>query len=402
MLTVYRIAYFLLKYLICILKPFLSNDLKKWIDLRNKKINTTLSNHKKIMFHAASGEIEYIKSVIREFKNRHPDVEIILTYSSPSAEKLFTNLQSEVTAFIPLPWDTPTRIQNLLMQLKPELIVFSRTDFWPELIYQAHKKNIPLIGVSMYPRFGFFQNIWLKFILKKFSLLTAVSEATCKQLESLLPNKNMTYLPDTRFDQVIHRLNSQSKIELITNKKVVVFGSTWPEDERILVECVDQILKNNFRIVWCPHDVSKSRIEALTEQLKKYSVSKFSDGTTTINFETDVLILDQIGFLADAYRFSQISFVGGSFKTKVHSVMEPLCAGNTVIIGPYYKNNPEAVQFLEKKYVYTVSNSTEFLSVFENIQKGNQASEIKNTMIRISGSSEKMAILISEYLSKTT
>ncbi len=402
MLTVYRIVYFILKYLICILKPFLSNDLKKWIELRNKKIKTTRSNHKKIMFHAASGEIEYIKSVIREFKKQHPDVEIIVTYSSPSAEKLFTNLQTEVTAFVPLSWDTPTRIQNLLTELQPELIVFSRTDFWPELIYHAYKKNIPLIGVSMYPRFGFFQNVWLKFILKKFSMLTVVSESACQQLCSLLPNKNVIYLPDTRFDQVIHRLNSQSKIELITDKKVVVFGSTWPEDEQILVECVDQILKNNFRIVWCPHDVSKSRIEELTEQLKKYSVSKFSDGTTTINFKTDILILDQIGFLADLYRFSQISFVGGSFKAKVHSVMEPLCAGNTVIVGPYYKNNPEAVHFLKKKYVYTVSNSTEFLLVFENIQKGNQASEIKNTMMRISGSSEKMAILISEYLNKTT
>ncbi len=374
-------------------------QIQKWIKLRNtfsqSSLKLTPPQNKKIIFHAASGEIEYVKSIIREFKQLHSEIEIIVTYSSPSAEKLFANIRTEVTQFIPLPWDTPFQIENLLNTLQPEMIVFSRTDFWPEFIHQACIRNIPLVGVSLYPRFGFFQNIWLKFILSKFSLLTAVTEKICSELGLILKNKKIIYLPDTRFDQVVYRLNSDSKVDLISNKNICVFGSTWPEDEQILFKCIDQILKYNFKIIWCPHDISKSRIDTLSEQLKKYSVSYFSDYTNPLKLETDILILDRIGYLADIYRFSQISFVGGSFKSKVHSVMEPLCAGNTVIVGPYYKNNPEAVQFLEKKFVHSISNAAQFKNVFKDIIQNFQKSKIQNEMLHMMGSSKKTAVLIS-------
>ena len=187
MLVAYRIIYFLLFIVAQILKPFLSSDLKAWIILKERHDNKNCtSENKRILFHAASGEIEYVKSVIREIKNGNPDIEIIVSYTSPSAEKLFLNIKDYVTEFIPLPWDTPTKIQNFLNAMNPDVIVFSRTDFWPEFIYQAHKKNIPMIAVSLFCRFSFFQNIWLKFNLSKMKVLTTVSKKTTDTLKTFL------------------------------------------------------------------------------------------------------------------------------------------------------------------------------------------------------------------------
>jgi 3-deoxy-D-manno-octulosonic-acid transferase len=58
-----------------------------------------------------------------------------------------------------------------------------------------------------------------------------------------------------------------------------------------------------------------------------------------------VLILDQIGCLQEIYAWGDLAFVGGSFKDKVHSVMEPLAAGLPVMVGPHHNNNREALHF---------------------------------------------------------
>jgi 3-deoxy-D-manno-octulosonic-acid transferase len=49
--------------------------------------------------------------------------------------------------------------------------------------------------------------------------------------------------------------------------------------------------------------------------------------------------------LQELYTWGDLAFVGGSFKDKVHSVMEPLCVGIPVVVGPHHSNNREALHF---------------------------------------------------------
>lgn len=365
MLIIYRFIYFLLSSVLKLLYPALPEHLQKWIKLKdqNDPMPKNTSTTKRVLFHAASGEIEYVKSVIRDLRDKNPDLSIFVSYSSPSAEKLFLNIKDSVTQFFAVPWDSPEKTKTFLENLNPDLIVFSRTDFWPELIYQAHQKNIPLMAVSVYTQFGFLQSLWLKFVLSNFKYVSAVSKVVSEQLRQLLPESvQIEYLSDTRFDQVLHRLSLPSRFEIQSDQKMIVFGSTWPEDEAVLTKCTPELIALGYKIVWCPHDVSKKRIQDLQTHLSEFSLDLFSEQQSPYGFKKQILILDQIGFLADIYRYSQIAFVGGSFKAKVHSVMEPLCAGNFVIVGPYYKNNPEAVDFLKLDVVQSVPTPNDFIS----------------------------------------
>src|SRR5690606_3292113 len=61
--------------------------------------------------------------------------------------------------------------------------------------------------------------------------------------------------------------------------------------------------------------------------------------------DEDVLLIDQVGILAEIYTWGNLAFVGGSFRTQVHSVMEPLAASLPVIVGPHHHNNREALTF---------------------------------------------------------
>jgi 3-deoxy-D-manno-octulosonic-acid transferase len=306
-----------------------------------------------------------------------------------------------VTQFLALPWDSPQQTKSFLENLNPDLIIFSRTDFWPELIHQAYQKNIPLVAISVYTQFGFFQKMWFKFILSQFKYISSVSENMTGQLNQLLPKSvQIEYLPDTRYDQVLHRLSQPSRFAIHSNQKIMTFGSTWPEDEAVLMKCIPELMSLGYKIVWCPHDVSNKRISDLKTQLTAYSLDLFSEQQSPYTFEKQIFILDQVGYLADIYRYSQIAFVGGSFKAKVHSVMEPLCAGNSVIVGPYFKNNPEAVDFLKTNIVQSVQTPIDFMTAVITNQNRFQKSEISKLTESKSGATEKTVQVILKLLSK--
>ena len=406
----YNFIYRILAILARLINPVLSPSFRTWVKTRNE-LQTVLSSYtntdqhrKRILFHASSGEIEYVKSLIRELGDSK-NYKIFVTYSSPSAEKLFTNIKDSVELFIPLGWDTTSDNLTLLKTIKPDFVIFSRTDFWPNLIQQINTLNIPFGAVSMYPRWNALSQFWMKFNLSQAKFLTCVSEDMTEKLKYLMPMVPIIkHLNDTRFDQVKYRLSQAEKITLMSKNSIITFGSTWPKDEVILNIVLSEIIKMNFHIVWAPHDIKNAA--QLSEKLRSlgYKTQFTSPSRNKVfDFEKEniqILILDEIGLLADVYRHSSIAFIGGSFVSKVHSVMEPLCALNPVIVGPFYKNNPEAVQFQKLNSVFTVSSPEQFLKTFHELAQSTQIlkSHIAANLKPFYGSTQQHIALINSQL----
>ena len=72
-----------------------------------------------------------------------------------------------------------------------------------------------------------------------------------------------------------------------------------------------------------------------------------------------VLIVDQIGILADLYNYSDIAFIGGGFSGKLHNILEAAAKGNFLLFGPNIDNYPEANLMLKEEIA-------EIMSTFEN------------------------------------
>jgi 3-deoxy-D-manno-octulosonic-acid transferase len=363
MIYIYRLIYFLLKSLLQILKPLFSLKTKTWIDLRSNKDYLKFTPTGSIWFHASSGEIEYCKSVITEIRKMSPQTPIILSYSSPSAEKLFFNIKNQVDLFFPLPWDSPGALEKAILHLKPRIVIFSRTDFWPEFIHQLQKNKIKLAAISMFPHLNFFSRLTYKWFIRSFDLITTVNLQKSLALSEILNREVLTFA-DSRFDQVFNRLAQPSRIEFAPStekRKRIVFASTWSEDEIFIFPALPQILKLGYQIILCPHEVKHAT--TLLTQLNNYRVTLLSTIADSQNIPADVeiLLVDQVGFLADIYRFTDLAFVGGSFKKRIHSVMEPLCSKNVVFFGPLFSNNPEAVETEKIGLTYKVRNSTDII-----------------------------------------
>lgn len=430
---IYRVFYNSLRFLILLLKPFLDHKKQLWIAERS-----ALSNHQFdsiqltscIWFHASSGEIEYVKAIIKKIKTKYPQEQIIVTYSSLSAKKLFNNLKPNVKEFIPLPWDTATDIKKLIQLIKPKILIFGRTDIWPELIYQCHQHKIKLGVVSFFPNFNMINNLLIKIMMPLFDFISCTDEATKEKLIQLLSPYSKLKIRsdgDTRFDQVFSRINETHKKKYLdrTNFKepIIIFGSTWPEDEKYIYPLLNEIFYLKHKVIICPHDISTDRIESLTSYFNthKLSFKKISELNSPYDFNSNILLVDQVGILADLYSYCDIAFIGGSYKSRVHSVMEALCCGLPVLTGPLIKNSPEAVRYSRssslmnqgEKFVYISQSSEDLIENYHQILaklKKYESSQIKHLKTAIisemeknKGASDRITeLILTEYLGYTS
>lgn len=397
MIFVYRVIYFTIHIFLKLLKIILPTKIQELIELRNQKILKIKNFSQTYWFHASSGEIEYCKSVIRLLKQKNPDAEVVVTYSSPSAERLFHNIKNHVDQFLPLPWDRPGQIQELINYIQPQVLIFSRTDLWPELVHQAYLKSIKMGVISYNPSLNGVTKTILKRVLPKFSFISCVDQQVESALLELNPKLSLQVDGDTRFDQVFFRLSQDSKIKIITDKKIIVCGSVWPQDEEVLQNCFNNFIdKYNMKIVLSPHEVNSDNIKRIKKELTSLGLSSQllsnEKQKHRIDLHSDVLIIDQIGYLADAYRDASLAFVGGSFKDKVHSVMEPLCCGLPVITGPFYKNNPEAVKY-HQRFVFSVNSYQDIISKLPALLQISK-NEILNEMKKNQNASQKILELL--------
>jgi 3-deoxy-D-manno-octulosonic-acid transferase len=409
----YRIFYKMIHRLLMIFRFLMPPKIKALIEDR-QELNITwrvtpTADAEILWFHCASGEIEYIKPLLRKIRKEKPHYFLFLTFFSPSGKPMARNCvfkDLEADGYAPLPWDKFDVVQDFLNQLKPKALIISRTDLWPELLLQCHLRKIPslLVAATFAPgskKMSIGGRLFLKLTLP---LLTKISVVSPKDQEMI--QRDFLNLPtivggDPRYDQVDFRINTQAK-QLPTNilnwakNPIFIAGSTWPEDEKIVLSAFQKLVKtdkynfnnqgkfngtSNLKLLLVPHESDEKHLELLRGQLKDLQISfqLFSETQiekrfTEIAPNTQVLIFDQKGFLLDLYRLASLAFIGGSFKKQVHSVMEAIGQGNLVLVGPFHQNNREAIEFQQIKIenyqmVQCVLNADEMaqqISIFFN------------------------------------
>ncbi|WP_338420318.1 3-deoxy-D-manno-octulosonic acid transferase [Robertkochia solimangrovi] len=320
-----------------------------------------------IWFHTASlGEFEQGLPVMEKVKEDYPDHKILVTFFSPSGYEVKKNSQvADVTCYLPM--DNKRKVNRFLELSRPELAIFVKYEIWPNYLRELENRQIPAILISgIFRERQIYFKPWGSFMrkaLKRFRHLFVQDERSVELLKSIAIT-NAEVSGDTRFDRVAAILERENRLEFMDAFKgdatCVVAGSTWPEDEEIMMDFVNQNASQKLKFVLAPHNIKTAGISKLREKIKVPFVlySGMSDAGLK---EAQVLILDTIGVLTRVYSYADIAYVGGGMGTTgLHNTLEPSVFGVPVIIGKNYEGFLEAEELVRLGGVHSVKSKSEF------------------------------------------
>ena len=352
---------------------------KRGIDGRKKlfenlelQLSLFLKERKRILIHSSSlGEFEQAKPIIAELKKKFPNVIIVASFFSPSG---FENakLDGVVDVKTYLPFDSVFKAKKFIEIVQPQLVMFMSYDLWSNHIWQMRKRNIPIVVANVRLRMNsFFKRIYYRMMLNEVQYIFAVSEIESEKIRSLNISKpHIETIGETRFDQVWKRAEESKQKQLLSTnilegKKVFIIGSSWEEDERVLIPAVTRLSsqEENLLTIFVPHEPSETTLQCIESQLQ-HSTIRFSQVEQYNNEK--IIMVDSVGVLFSLYQYAHVAFVGGSFKQNVHNVLEPAMFGIPILIGPYFENSPEAIELKTLQGIFSVSNETE---MFDELTK---------------------------------
>jgi 3-deoxy-D-manno-octulosonic-acid transferase len=323
----------------------------------NNSINT---NDKTIWFHCASlGEYEQGFPLFVELKKKYPNHKLVLSFFSPSGyEVKKENTIADVVVYLPI--DTNNNCKKFLDLINPELVVFVKSEIWPNYLNEIKKRNIKSILVCAIYNSSQMKYGLLKKAVLKFDYIFTQDEKS-KDLFKSIGHNNVFNSGDTRFDRVSMSKNLNEDVdyikEFLSEKDCLIAGSTWGKDHEILTSYINHS-KSDLKYIIAPHEINNEEINNLKSFINKKTVL-FSELDKENVKTASVIIVDNIGTLSKLYKYASLAYIGGGFngEGKLHNTLEAAVFNLPIIIGKYYSKFPEAVSMIGNGGMFSVNDA---------------------------------------------
>lgn len=342
----------------------------------DKNLSRMPTSEKRIWFHASSmGEFEQAKPIIAELKKKHPNVRVIVSFFSSSGyEHSLSYKLANVITYIP--FDSTKNASKFIEMIKPFAAVFMRYDLWPNHLWELKKRKIPSYLASAtfhqkkYRQIPIIKNFLRALYNSVDYILTVSSVDRDNFIEFKISRPIIKEVGDTRYDQVWQRSADSRKKQLLdlkitADKKIIVIGSSWREDDVHLLTAVKRLLMETKKllIIWVPHEPTEENLDYLEKEFNgKVSSIRFSH-FHNYNSES-IIVVDSVGVLMSLYQYANIAYVGGGFSSGIHNILEPAAYGIPVIFGPRHENSQEAKFLISSDGAKIVHSSEEIYRVF--------------------------------------
>jgi 3-deoxy-D-manno-octulosonic-acid transferase len=178
---------------------------------------------------------------------------------------------------------------------------------------------------------------------------------------------------DTRIDRVLqikNEVKSFTSLENFSNNNfVIIAGSSWPNDEAILIPVFAELKKldKKMKLILAPHETERNHILLIEKLLNEYSLTYSLYTKTNDITETDVFVIDTIGILSAAYRYGKVAYIGGGFDNGIHNILEPAVYGLPILFGTNHKKFIEAQQLLISGGAFEIRDKKSLHNAFMNL-----------------------------------
>ncbi len=364
-----------------------------------------------IWIHAASlGEAVIAENLIH-YMRRTVTEPFLITTNTHYARDLLKRRLGDTVVVRSLPFDLPFSINRFMGTCKFAALILIETEIWPNLIWIAKEKGLPVIivngrisdaTVGRYRKLAFF----LGKVLASVDLVLAQSEEQSRRfaLLGISPAKTINIGNLKYYRELDTALDGRAEAQVAT------FGSIKEKELPFIVSTVHGLKKRlpNIRIFVVPREMGLvDTIEGEISRsypVKRYSLCKGLEGS-----DGDVVLVDTVGDLMGIYQQSSVAFVGGSLAPYGgQNVLEPLFAGTPVVFGRYVDNFRQVAETIVAQGAgFMVQDGEELLSkmlqILENPGIRNDLVEAGRNVLAIQkGAMEKAAKYITETIWKNS
>ena len=397
-----------------------------WIKQSVKSIKEQLgivdnrqSNSNNIWIHAVSvGETVASVGVIEALKHIDPDLDIIFSTTSKSGHEQAEKSIKGFKDLIYYPYDFYFCVLNAIKKINPCLFASIDTEIWPNFRYVLRRHGVKSVIINGIISDGTLRGAkmfdWLyRWTLNNIDLFCMQSVGDAERVINLGANPKRVFVTgNCKADSADTQISAEKIVESFEsffpkaqkNAPVFVCGSTNPGEDVPVIEAYKDAKKqiSNLKLIIAPRQIKRrDEIAALlNEQGLTY---KFRSDTSVSELNYDVLILDTMGELANAYFMGKVSFVGGSLiKKGCHSILQPIAAGIGVCYGPYtFKAKDLVSQARQYKIGFEIKNSKELTDQIVKILIDDDLQhKIKNSCKKMIDANKGASVKTAELLVK--
>ena len=393
-----RLAYYLITtVLYYLLYPYLHLRIlrKKECPLRYKeKLGVSLktrNNGYLIWFHCSSiGELKSIFPIIDHYLKKN---QILVTTSTLGSNEVFQkkyyNTKNIIHQYAPI--DSPQIVKKFFKKWNPNIIFFTESEIWPNQIFYAKNKNIPIILLNA----RISNKSFIKWKLIKSSMnkiLNCFDLILCQSNESAdyfnyFETNNVKILGNLKF-VVSENFENENKEENLNLQKKLIFIalSTHPTEEEFCIR-IHESLKSqypNLLTIIIPRHIN--RIPEIQKIITNTKLN-FLIAESLDNFKnnTDILIINSYGNTKKILKSSKYVFIGGSLVD--HGGQNPIevAYNNSLIFhGPHVHNFIEIYNFLDKENIaFKINSEAELIDQLKEKINNYQNKNVKEKIIRM-------------------
>ena len=315
-------------------------DLSDWA--KDKKI---------IWIHAVSvGETKAASPLIKSLKKKYPDYKILVSTVTDTGQAVAKSLEGvDWTTYLPLDLIFITR--KVAKAVKPKMCLIMETEIWPSWIWTMSELGIPTylingrISDKSFPNYKKFK--WFfKYVFPAVTGFGMQSETDGEKIKQIgVPPEKIKVLGNLKFDSALVDSNItkdqiREKFGITQDRTIIVGGSTFPGEEKILLDWVVEARKRfeNLLLFLVPRH--PERWPEVVKLLESYNDIKWSKRSEpNLKKEVSVILLDTMGELSTLYGAAGITFIGKSLVSRGgQNPLEPAAWGNAICFGPYMDN----------------------------------------------------------------
>lgn len=319
-----------------------------------------------VWMHAASmGEMAVAESIVAALHRLAPNLHIVLSAMTPHGLRHGAEHMPQGVSLFQAPFDVVPFVATALDRIRPDLLVFLETELWPNWIIEASKRGIPMAllnGRISARSIGGYHRIrpLMADILPNIDRFSMIHEADADRIVALgAPAHRIVVNGNAKFDRLCDRADSlmlpdiRSAFGIADDSPVFLAGSLRGNEPVMLIDTYRR-LKNRIpelRMILVPRHLRRipQIVSALNDRqirfVRKTLIDKREQDPTG---RWEVLLLDTMGDLFEAYGVADVVFCGGSLvPTGGQNVMEPAAWAKPVLYGPHMEDFLDARQLLE-------------------------------------------------------